>query len=303
MEQVLGVAVKQRIRIPSDKVGILIGEGGNTLRMIRSVSGANVFVDPKPPHGAKERIVIITGNNEEVVEAARKLVEKITKQKEKVRQPQDVRPFEMMIPGNLVGKIVGKGGEVIKSLQKETGAKINVIQDGHDYAMEKPLRIWGTPEVVMAARKRVEEIIGVDLLSTVFEQRISIPKDKVGLIIGPGGDTIKQLSLTTGASCLVDLHHPEGATEKNIVIRGNNEEAVEAARRGVEQVLDQRTELSSLDLDNKGKIIKKFSLTSSISCPMDNNNASDRVTENDIVINADSLSVQKPKVTVDYIYF
>ena len=129
VEQFLGVAVKQRISIPSDKVGILIGEGGNTLRMIRSVSGANVFVDPKPPHGAKERIVIITGNNEEVVEAARKLVEKFTKQKEKVRQPQDVRPFDMMIPGNLVGKIIGKGGEVIKSLQKETGAKINVIQD------------------------------------------------------------------------------------------------------------------------------------------------------------------------------
>ena len=155
----------------------------------------------------------------------------------------------------------------------------------------------------MAARKRVEEIIGVDLLSTVFEQRISIPKDKVGLIIGPGGHTIKQLSLTTGASCVVDLHHPEGATEKNIVIRGNNEEAVEAARRGVEQVLDQRTELSSLVLDNKGNIIKKFSLTSGISCQMDIDNVSDIDRENDIVFNADSLSVQKPKVTVDYIYF
>merc|ERR1712025_1564065 len=129
-----------------------------------SVSGANVFVDPKPPHEAKERIVIITGNNEKVVGAARKLVEKFTKQKEKVRQPQDVRPFEMMIPGNLVDKIIGNCGEVIKSLQKETGAKINVIQDGHYYAMEKPLRIWETPEVMMAARKRVEEIIGVDLL-------------------------------------------------------------------------------------------------------------------------------------------
>ena len=35
---------------------------------------------------------------------------------------------EMMIPGNLVARVIGKGGEVIKALQEETGARVVIIQ-------------------------------------------------------------------------------------------------------------------------------------------------------------------------------
>ena len=37
--------------------------------------------------------------------------------------------YEMMVPGHLVARIIGKGGETIKALQEETGAKIVIIQD------------------------------------------------------------------------------------------------------------------------------------------------------------------------------
>ena len=70
--------------------------------------------------------------------------------------------FKMMIPGNLVARIIGKGGEVIKALQEETGAKIVIIQDSREYAMEKPLRITGTVEVVEAARSRVEQVLAAE---------------------------------------------------------------------------------------------------------------------------------------------
>jgi len=36
--------------------------------------------------------------------------------------------FEMMIEGPLVARVIGKGGENIKRLQEETGAKIVIIQ-------------------------------------------------------------------------------------------------------------------------------------------------------------------------------
>ena len=35
---------------------------------------------------------------------------------------------QMMIPGNKVGLIIGKGGERIKQLQGQSGAKLNIIQ-------------------------------------------------------------------------------------------------------------------------------------------------------------------------------
>ena len=39
---------------------------------------------------------------------------------------------EMMIPGNLVARVIGKGGEVIKAMQEESGAKIVIIQDSKE---------------------------------------------------------------------------------------------------------------------------------------------------------------------------
>ena len=43
---------------------------------------------------------------------------------------------------------------VIKALQEETGARIVIIQDSREFAVEKPLRITGNAEVVELARMR-----------------------------------------------------------------------------------------------------------------------------------------------------
>jgi len=36
--------------------------------------------------------------------------------------------FEMIVPGDKVGLIIGKGGETIKQLQETTGAKMVIVQ-------------------------------------------------------------------------------------------------------------------------------------------------------------------------------
>merc|ERR1712235_229868 len=67
--------------------------------------------------------------------------------------------FEMMIPGHLVARVIGKGGEVIKALQEETGAKIVIIQESKEFANEKLLKITGPPDKVEFARMRVDQVI------------------------------------------------------------------------------------------------------------------------------------------------
>ena len=67
--------------------------------------------------------------------------------------------FEMMVPGNKVGLIIGKSGETIKQLQEHSGAKIVVIQDSAEAANEKPLSITGAPENVEVAKALIIEII------------------------------------------------------------------------------------------------------------------------------------------------
>ena len=147
---------------------------------------------------------------------------------------------EMMIPGNLVARIIGKGGEVIKALQEETGAKIVIIQESREYAVEKPLRITGSAEAVEMARIKVEALLANEMekvgsgggsiagirrgwatnnnntmthaqtvcyeagvQSQEVTEVISIPSSKVGLVMGRGGETIRQICMASGAHCQV----------------------------------------------------------------------------------------------------
>ena len=52
----------------------------------------------------------------------------IMKAASRLGQPP-IHIHEMMIPGYLVAKVIGKGGEVIKDIQEETGAKIIILQE------------------------------------------------------------------------------------------------------------------------------------------------------------------------------
>merc|ERR550517_887596 len=64
-----------------------------------------------------------------------------------------------MIEGPLVARMIGKGGENIKRLQEETGAKIVIIQETKDFADQKPLRISGSPDKIEYAKQRVMQVI------------------------------------------------------------------------------------------------------------------------------------------------
>ena len=44
----------------------------------------------------------------------------------------ELHTHEMKIPGILVARVIGKGGEVIKALQEETGARAVVLQDSKE---------------------------------------------------------------------------------------------------------------------------------------------------------------------------
>ena len=67
--------------------------------------------------------------------------------------------YEMMVPGHLVARIIGPGGQTIKALMEKFGVKMVIIQDSSDFKKEKPLRITGPPDKIRAAKRRVEQVI------------------------------------------------------------------------------------------------------------------------------------------------
>ena len=67
---------------------------------------------------------------------------------------------------------------------------------------------------------------------------MSVPGYKVGLIVGKGGETIKQLKERSGAKIIIIQDGPEAAHEKSLRITGDPN-AVETAKELIQEILNQ----------------------------------------------------------------
>lgn len=66
----------------------------------------------------------------------------------------------MMLPGTKVGYVIGKGGEMIRSLQDRAGVKMTIFQESTQASdQEKQLRIVGPPDKVDYAKQLVVDLL------------------------------------------------------------------------------------------------------------------------------------------------
>jgi rRNA processing protein Krr1/Pno1 len=96
------------------------------------------------------------------------------------------------------GRIIGRGGDMIKLLQQETGCWINVDKE------TATIKINGSVPQVAAARKRIEDILANDnptpqLMKGEVSETIQVKKSTAGAIIGKQGATIRELQTNSGA--------------------------------------------------------------------------------------------------------
>uniref|UniRef100_A0A8C5RH58 Far upstream element binding protein 3 n=1 Tax=Laticauda laticaudata TaxID=8630 RepID=A0A8C5RH58_LATLA len=137
---------------------------------------------------------------------------------------------DFKVPDKMVGFIIGRGGEQISRIQAESGCKIQIASDSGGMA-ERPCMLTGSPESIEQAKRLLGHIVDrcrngpgfhndVDGNNTV--QEILIPASKVGLVIGKGGETIKQLQERTGVKMIMiqDGPLPTGA-DKPLRITGD----------------------------------------------------------------------------------
>lgn len=135
--------------------------------------------------------------------------------------------IELRIPNNMVGLVIGKGGENILRIQLQlsvvvTIAKENEMQPGDT---TRQILLRGSSSAVAEAKKRIEDIIQNQLsrnsghsgsgggreLDHPFVVKLPVPNDKVGIIIGKGGMTIKGIQERSRAVVQI----PPGADEDN----------------------------------------------------------------------------------------
>ncbi|XVF89112.1 hypothetical protein PTKIN_Ptkin19aG0104400 [Pterospermum kingtungense] len=162
----------KKIDIPQIRVGVIIGKAGETIKYLQLQSGAKIQVqrDMDADPGSLNRPVELTGTAEQIAKAEQ-LIHDVLAEAEaggsgivsrRLTGHIGSDHFEMKIPNNKVGLVIGKGGETIKNMQARTQARIQVIPlhlPPGDPSTERTLHIDGTSEQIKNARELVDEVI------------------------------------------------------------------------------------------------------------------------------------------------
>lgn len=253
--QQLGGSITEEYNVPDKLVGLVIGRGGEQLHRLQADTQCKVQIAPDS-NGQPDRTFTLVGTKD-AIERAKRSIDEILKRGSSlgsdasnpggvVLQRNNIEIVEVKIPGNKCGLVIGKGGETIKRLSEQYGVKLVVVQESSiATGNDKPLRITGEPEKVAAAKAAVMEMLnpteayqGGGARGNYGEKKpqygvpgqqeayIKVPGDKAGIVIGKGGESIKEINRRSGAHVEIDKSQ-RGATDgtdKMFIIKGDAEQ-------------------------------------------------------------------------------
>ncbi|XP_069841647.1 RNA-binding protein Nova-2-like [Dendropsophus ebraccatus] len=128
--------------------------------------------------------------------------------------------LKVLIPSYAAGSIIGKGGQTIVQLQRETGAtiKLSKSKDFYPGTTERVCLVQGTAEALQAVHnfiaEKVREVpqgatktdLGVLIpaqnnvsAERAKQAKLIVPNTTAGLIIGKGGSTVRSIMEESGA--------------------------------------------------------------------------------------------------------
>ncbi|XP_045067658.1 far upstream element-binding protein 2 isoform X2 [Coregonus clupeaformis] len=184
---------------------------------------------------------------------------------------QSVRPSTMTeeyrVPDGMVGLIIGRGGEQINKIQQDSGCKVQIApgeQLDSGGMPERSVSLTGNPDAIAKAKMFLDEIVsrGRGAPPSSFHestngqsgsmQEMMIPAGKAGLIIGKGGETIKQLQERAGVKMILiqDGSQPPNM-DKPLRIIGDPYK-VQQAKELVNEILRERDHAGFGDRNNFG---------------------------------------------------
>ncbi|XP_066563813.1 far upstream element-binding protein 2 isoform X1 [Amia ocellicauda] len=157
---------------------------------------------------------------------------------------------EYSVPDGMVGLIIGRGGEQINKIQQDSGCKVQIAPDSGGLP-DRSVSLTGSPDSIQKAKMLLDEIVsrGRGAPPSFHEstngqsgsvQEIMIPAGKAGLIIGKGGETIKQLQERAGVKMILIQDGSQSANmDKPLRIIGEPYK-VQQARELVQEILRER---------------------------------------------------------------
>lgn len=281
------------VLIPGNKVGLVIGKGGETIKNLQEQAGVKmVMIQDSNIPSHQDKPLRITGSMHSCSRAKELVMDLIA---EKDMQDGE-RPYdndshgggggggrggfdeyqggggggrhqqEIPVPRSMVGVVIGRGGEMIKKIQADTGAKVQFKTDDGQ-GPDRMCTVAGGPDKVQQATSMIRELIdnamqndrgrgrgrgrgennfndrgppgggrerfgngGGSFGGGQDETNFTVPAEKCGLVIGKGGETIREINRQSGAH--VELHRQQSANPRERVfkIQGNPDQIQTAIR-------------------------------------------------------------------------
>merc|ERR1719300_677676 len=170
--------------VPGHKVGLIIGKGGETIKMLQEQTRAKIIIIQESNEHAEQKPLRISGPPEAIEEAKAKVME--------ILNQNDDRN------GGFGGRGRGRGGMGMSGGPGAMRGSFGGRGRGRGGGA-------GWPSGGAEGEKT---------------EYIMVPASKVGLVIGKGGETIKSINQASGAHTEIDKNAPPDAREKNFIIRG-----------------------------------------------------------------------------------
>ncbi|XP_016337062.1 RNA-binding protein Nova-1-like [Sinocyclocheilus anshuiensis] len=178
--------------------------------------------------------------------------------------------LKVLIPSYAAGSIIGKGGQTIVQLQKETGAtiKLSKSKDFYPGTTERVCLVQGTVEALNSVHdfiaekvrempqsaQKTEPVCILQPQTTVNPDRVKqakliVPNSTAGLIIGKGGATVKAVMEQSGAWVQLS-QKPEGINlqERVVTISGEPEQNRKAVEIIVQKIQEDPQSSSCLNI-------------------------------------------------------
>ncbi|AEO71919.1 uncharacterized protein THITE_2124810 [Thermothielavioides terrestris NRRL 8126] len=269
----------EMMEIEASLVGLIIGRQGENLRRVEGESRCRVQFIPPTGQNDQYRLCRITGPRPQR-EEAKEMINRIIRDsglrggpdrgRDGGRGPVPPVPkdgedsLQIMVPDRTVGLIIGRGGETIRDLQERSGCHINIVSENKSVNGLRPVNLIGPPAAARHAKELILEIVDSDSRNgnnpaiarggrgdnyggggpDKVNDSIYVPSDAVGMIIGKGGETIREMQNMTG--CKINVLQPSGPgeVEREIELVGSRD-AIAQAKRAIEDKVDAARQKSA----------------------------------------------------------
>eukprot|EP00118_Oscarella_pearsei_P003253 m.13589 g.13589 ORF g.13589 m.13589 type:complete len:666 (+) comp25067_c0_seq3:20-2017(+) len=145
------------VKVPREFVGYVIGKQGDNIRRIQQESGCRCHFSPEDE--GSFRLAVLSGSDDGVRHAERLILDML-EARGGLAAPlkPGMKQVNVTVPINKTGIIIGRGGEMIRSMQQQSGAHIELNKhEEPPTAGERYFSIRGTEEQIAIATKLIRD--------------------------------------------------------------------------------------------------------------------------------------------------